>query len=568
MTNISRLNKKLERTFGGSVRAELRDGCLYLSGELPDWNKVVRAGKMSVNKKEYSVVNDIKFSGGKVPSAKVPSASSNLLAGSRPHALVIGGGVAGCAIARELTRYKLDVMLVEKEHDVALHASGRNSGIIHPGLDLCRGQLKKKYADAGNRMFASVCGELDVPFRNTGQYLCFSGGWMKPAAFLSLLYWKLTGVPAVYISRRKLKEREPHLNDRIRFAIFFPSAGVVNPHRLTTAYAENAVDNGAKFCLDTWVIDIDVWNGKVVSVLTNHGRIYPKLVINAAGVFAEDIARLAKDRFFSIHPKKGTNIIFDKKTSFLVNTIASSLNASHDETTARTRCKGGWLAHTIDGNLLAGLNTEETYEKENFSTDKESIRAILSKQRKTVRDLFERDIITCFAGISAATYEEDFIVSFGKNTKNIIHAAGIQSPGLTAAPAIAVDVAAMAAKYLGAKTNEKFNPARKAIVRAAKLPVEERDALIKKEPDYGDIICRCEEISRGEALAALRRSVPCDTVDGVKRRVRSGMGRCQGSFCSPRVAEIIAGEKKIPVTEVRKMSHDSSILLGDNKDIV
>jgi len=568
MTNISRLNKKLEKTFGGSVRAELQDGCLYLSGELPDWNDIVRAGKMSVYKKKYTVVNDIKFSGGKIPSAKLPSVSSNLLAGSRPHALVIGGGVAGCAIARELTRYKLDVMLVEKEHDVALHASGRNSGIIHPGLDLHRGQLKKKYADAGNRIFAFVCGKLDVPFRYTGQYLCYSGNWMKPAAFLSLLYWKLTGVPAMYISRRKLKEREPHLSDKIRFAIFFPSAGVVNPHGLTIAYAENAADNGAKICLDTAVIDIDVWNGKIVSVLTNHGRIYPKLVINAAGVFAEDIARLAKDRFFSIHPKKGTNIIFDKKAAFLVNTIASSLNASHDETTVRTRCNGGGIAHTIDGNLLASLNTEETYEKENFSTDKESIRAILSKQRKTAHDLFERDIITCFAGISAAAYEEDFIVSFGKNTKNIIHAAGIQSPGLTAAPAIAIDVAAMAAKYLGAKINENFNPARKAIVRAAGLSVDERDALIKKEPDYGDIICRCEEISRGEALAALRRSVPCDTVDGVKRRVRSGMGRCQGSFCSPRVAEIIAGEKKIPVTEVRKMSHNSSILLGNNKDIV
>jgi len=568
MLNISKLKIKLERTFGGSVHAELRDGCLCLSGELADWNNVVRAGKMSVNKKKYTVVNDIKFTGGKIPSAKMPSVSSNSLAGSRPDVLVIGGGVVGCAIARELTRYKLDVMLAEKEHDVALHASGRNDGIILPGLDLRKGQLKKKYADAGNRMFAFVCGKLDVPLRYTGQYLCFSGGWMKPAVFLSLLYWKLTGVPAVYINRRKLAEREPHLSDRIRFAIFFPTAGVVNPHGLTIAYAENAADNGAKICLDTAVIDIDVWNGKIVSVLTNHGRIFPKLVINAAGVFAEDIARLARDRFFSIHPKRSTNLIFDKKASFLVNTIAFLLNASQAKTAAKTRCKYGGIAQTIDGNLLASSNASETYEKENFSTDKESMRAVLSKQRKTARDLFERDIIACFTGISAATYEEDFIVSFGRNTKNIIHAAGIQSPGLTAAPAIAIDVAAMAAKYFGAKTNENFNPSRKAIVRAAKLPVDERDALIKREPDYGEIICRCEEISRGEALAALRRSVPCDTVDGVKRRVRSGMGRCQGSFCSPRVAEIIAGEKKIPVTEVRKMSHNSSILLGNNKDIV
>jgi glycerol-3-phosphate dehydrogenase len=483
MLNISRLKKKLELSFGGSVRAKLREGCLYLSGELPDWNKVVRAGQMSVNKKKYTVVNDIKFSGCKIPPAKIPAISSNLLAGSRPHALVIGGGVAGCAIARELMRYKLDVMLLEKEHDVALHASGHNSGIIHPGIDLRRGQLKKKYADAGNRMFASVCGELNVLFRNTGQYLCFSSGWMKPEAFLSLLYWKLTGVPAVYISRRRLKEREPHLSDKIEFAIFFPTAGVVNPYELTTAYAENAANNGAKICFDTAVIDIEVWNGKIVSVLTNHGRIYPKLVINAAGVFAEDIARLAKDQFFSIHPKKSTNIILDKKAAFLVNTIASSLNASQAETAAGTRCKCGGIVHTVDGNLLADLNMEETYEKENFSTDKESIREVLSKQRKTTHDLFERDIITCFTGIHAATYEEDFIVSFGKFTRNIIHAAGIQSPGLTAAPAIAVDISRMAAEYLGADINKNFNPVRKAIVRAAKLPVDEKDALIRSAGD-------------------------------------------------------------------------------------
>jgi len=563
MSYISRLNKKLEKAFDGQVCAELKDDCLHLSGELPHWNKVVRAGKMSVNKKKYTVVNDIVFTGGKVPSAKIPPVSSNLLSGSRPDVLVIGGGVIGCAIARELTRYNIDVMLLEKEHDVALHASGRNSGIIHPGFDLRNGHLKKKYCDAGNRMFYSLCKELDVPFRYTGQYLCFSGGCMKAAAFLSLLQWKLMGIPVEYISRRKLTEREPHLSDKIKFAIFFPAAGVVNPHALTVAYAENAADNGAKICLDTAVLDIDVWNGKVVSVMTNHGRIYPKLVINAAGVFAEDIAKLAKDRFFSIHPIRGTNLIFDKKAAFLVNTIASQ-----PETAAKAQIKGGGIVHTMDGNLLAGSNTAETYEKENFSTDKESVRAVLSKNRKIVHDLFERDIITCFTGISAATYEEDFIVSFGKFTKNIIHAAGIQSPGLTAAPAIAVDAAKMAAEYLSAEVCEKFNPARKAIVRAAKLPLDERDALIKKEPDYGDIICRCEEISRGEILAALRRSVPCDTVDGVKRRVRAGMGRCQGNSCSPHVAQIIAAEKKIPLIEVKKMSHNSSILLCNCKEFV
>ncbi|MDR1868859.1 MAG: NAD(P)/FAD-dependent oxidoreductase [Treponema sp.] len=567
MTFIFKLNNKLYNAFGGKVHAVLKDGCLYLKGELPVWDDIVRVGMMSVNKKKYTVVNDILFTGGMIPPMRMPPLHDNALEGARPDVLVIGGGIVGCAIARELKRYDIDVMLVEKEHDVALHASGRNDGMIHPGLELQKGQLKKKYNDKGNRMYPQVCGELDVPFRYTGQYLCFTDGWMKPAVIVSLLYWKFMGIPAAYISRRRLAKKEPNLNDKIKCALFFPTAGVVCPYGLTIAYAENAADNGAKIYLDTAVIDTDVRNGKIESVITNHGRVYPKLVINAAGVFAEKIARLAHDRFFSIHPRRGTSMIFDKKAASLVKTIASPFKVSQTKSSVQeAHSKGGGIMHTVDGNLLVGPDAIETFERENFSTNQESIRTVLTKQRRAASGLLERDIITCFTGIRAATYEEDFIVSFGKFTENIIHAAGIQSPGLTAAPAIAVDISKMAAGYLNAGVNENFNPKRKAIVRAAELPDAERDALIKKEPDYGVIVCRCEEISRGEIIAALRRSVPCDTVDGVKRRVRPGMGRCQGSFCGPHVAEIIAGEMQIPATRVRKMSYNSSILLCNNKE--
>jgi glycerol-3-phosphate dehydrogenase len=569
MVDILKLNKKLDKVFNGKVRAELRDGCLYLTGRLHNWDDIVRAGLMSVNKKKYNVVNDILFTGGKIPPMKQPFIMDNTLEGKHSDVLVIGGGVVGCAIARELTRYKLDVMLIEKEHDVALHASGRNDGMVHPGLDLRKGQLKKKYNDAGNRMYPVICKELEVPFRYTGQYLCFTDGWLKPVAAASLLYWKFMGISAEYVSRAKLAEREPNLSDKIKFALFFPAAGVVCPYGLTIAYAENAADNGAKICLDTAVIDMEVKNGKIESVLTNRGRIYPRLTINAAGVFAEEVARFAKDRFFSIHPRRGTNMIFDKKAALLVKTIASVFSVTDRKTSSKEEhSKGGGIVHTVDNNLLVGPNAIETYERENFSTDRESIKTVMAKQRKTAHDLSERDIITYFTGIRAATYEEDFIVSFGRFTKNIIHAAGIQSPGLTAAPAIAVDVSKMAANYLEAGANGNFNPVRRAIIRAAELPEDERDALIKNEPDYGVIVCRCEEISRGEVLAALRRSVPCDTVDGVKRRVRPGMGRCQGSFCGPNVVQIIATEKKIPMTEIRKMSDNSRILLGSNKDEV
>ena len=567
MSSIAVLNKKLLMAFHGKVRAELKEDVLFLTGELDNWDDIVRAGLMSVNKKLYTVVNDIVFIGGKILPAKLPLLFNNILDGESPDVLVIGGGITGCAITRELMRYQLDVMLVEKEHDVALHASGRNDGMIHPGLELKKGQLKKKYNDEGNRLFPDICKELDVPYRLNGQYLCFTDTWLKPLAIASLLFrWKRRGIPAQYVSRKKLLKKEPNLSKKVKFALFFPTAGVVCPYGLTIAYAENAADNGASICLDTAVISMDVRDNNIISVLTNRGRIYPKLVINAAGVFAEDIARFAQDRFFSIHPRRGTNMIFDKKAAHLVNTIASPYTISDASSAKGAHSKGGGIMHTVDDNLLVGPDALETYEKENFSTDRKSIKTILTKQQKSVSGLEEKDIITYFTGIRAATYEEDFIVSFGKKTKNIIHAAGIQSPGLTAAPAIASDISAMAANYLEASINERFNPLRKAIVRAADLSIDDRHALIKEQPDYGMIICRCEEISRGEILAALRRSVPCDTIDGVKRRVRPGMGRCQGSFCSPQVAQIIAAEKKIPITEVKKMPDNSVILFGDNKE--
>ena len=566
MSSVRRLNKKLNKAFGRKVCAGLKDNVLFLTGELQDWNDVVRAGLMSVNKKEYTVVNDIQWTGGEIPPVKMPAVSDNSLDGASPDVLVIGGGITGCAIARELTRYKLNIMLADKEHDVALHASSRNDGMIHPGVDLFKGQLKKKYNDEGNRLYPSVCKELDIPYKFSGQYLCFTNGFMKPFVFLSLAYWKFTGIPARYINRKNIFKKEPHLNQKVKCALFFPASGVVCPYALTIAYAENAADNGAKICLDTAVTGMNVENGEIKSVTTNRGVIFPKLVINAAGVFSEEIARFAKDRFFSIHPRRGTNIILDKKVSFNVETIASVLQLSESRSSRKEHSKGGGTIHTIDGNLLVGPNAVETHERENFSTDRDSIKKVLSKQRKTAPGLSDQDIITYFTGIRAATYEEDFIVSFGKFTKNIIHAAGIQSPGITAAPAIAADISKMAADKLNAGLNEMYNPQRKGIVRSAELSDQERDTLIKNIPDYGSIVCRCEEVSRGEVLAAMRRSVPCDTVDGVKRRVRPGMGRCQGSFCGPQILQIIAEEKKIPLNDVKKMSDNSRILTGDNKD--
>ncbi|MEG2842156.1 MAG: FAD-dependent oxidoreductase, partial [Ruthenibacterium sp.] len=420
-----------------------------------------------------------------------------------------------------------------------------------------------------NAMYAQICRDLQVPYSQTGQRIGFDKAWMRPLLHIAPLYWRHMGVPCDYISGAAMHAAEPSLNPNITCALSFPTAGIVCPYGLTIAYAENAVQNGVQLSLDTAVLSMTVRDGAITAVQTNRGTLHPKVVVNAAGVYSDEIAKMAQDCFFSIHPRKGTNAILDKKAAFQVRTIASMLGTV---STKATHSKGGGLVRTVDGNLLVGPNAIETQEKENFATDAQSVHSVMEKQKKTAPLLSERDIITYFTGVRAATYEEDFVIEKGRKTKNIVHAAGIQSPGLTAAPAIAVDVAQMAvdvlrAQGVRAQPNTAFNPVRKAIPRTAELPENERAAWIAKNPDFGVIVCRCEEISRGEIIAALHRAVPCDTVDGVKRRVRPGMGRCQGGFCGPLVTQIIAQEMKIPLHAVQKSGDGSTLLFGSTKEV-
>ena len=282
-----------------------------------------------------------------------------------------------------------------------------------------------------------------------------------------------------------------------------------------------------------------------------------------------DIAAMAGDRFFSIHPRRGTNTILDKKTNAQVSheTFAAMFTGGNRLLeSGGTHSKGGGIVITAHRNLLLGPDAVETPDREDFSTYPESIQNIFSKQNKASKLLNQGQIITYFTGVRAPTYEEDFVVRKGLYTKNLIHAAGMQSPGVTAAPAVAEDIAAWTAEMLNAAPNEEFDPVRPAIINAAELPELERNALIRENPDYGVILCRCEQISRGEILAAMRRPLPCDSVDGIKRRVRAGMGRCQGGFCGPQVAMLIAEELKIPLEQVRKSGRGSEILFGSIKE--
>jgi len=487
-----------------------------------------------------------------------------------PDVLIIGGGVIGCAIARELSKYKLNILLVEKEHDLAMQTSGRNDGTVHSGYDLKKGTLRHKYNMLGNPMFDTVCNELGVDFKRTGQLLCYTNRLWDPFMFISLLYRKWTGFKNVkLVKNEELRYLEPSLSNNIGSALFFPDTGIVCPFGLTIAYAENAVQNGVNLSLDTMVLGITTEEGIIKSVKTNRGTIHPKIIVNAAGVFCEDIAAMAGDRFYSVHPRKGTNIVLDKKyTASLVRTVVSSISALKK----KKNTQGGAVRRTIHGNVLVGPDAYETINKEDFSTAAQSVKELLSVHKRIIPALNEDQIISYYSGIRAATYEEDFIICKGKYVTNIVHAAGIQSPGLTAAPAIGIDVTQMVVELLGGEKNVDlnvdYNPVRTAPPRPAIMDEASRAALIETNPDYGIIICRCEEISKGEILNALRRNIRCDTVDGVKRRLRPGMGRCQGGFCGPQIVDLIAAEKRLPLHFVKKGGSKSEVLYGSSKAVM
>lgn len=567
--NISSINRKLKKAFGGRFSAAAENGAVFVRGESSDWNEIVAACQTAAKKNATThVVNDIVYTGEKPAPTRLPSVKDSSLEGRRPDVLVIGGGISGASVARELTKWKLDVLLVDKESDLALQASGRNDGEVHPGIDLGKGSLKHKYIRRANHMFDDICRELDVPFKRVGQYVIFRSAALRPLIGLYVLWRKYhDGIEDTkIISGKELMKREPKLSPDTKFAMYSPSAGCVCPYGLTIAYAENAVMNGAEVSLDTAVLSMEVSEHKIVGVKTNRGTVYPKLVINAAGVFAEDIAAMSDDRFFSIHPRRGTNSILDQKAGAYMHCVASVKDISIH---GKNHSKGGGILHTVHDNLLVGPDAVETVEKENTETRAESLTTVFDKQTQTMPELSRRDIITYFTGVRAPTFEEDFILEQGRSTKNIIHIAGIQSPGLTTAPAVAVDMAELAVGILGqtekVERNENYNPVRKGIPVLREMDDGEREKMIERNPDYGEIICRCEQISKGEILDALNSPICVPTVDGIKKRVRPGMGRCQGGFCSPLVTKIIAEFLGVPLYDVKKSSPESVITYGETK---
>lgn len=569
--SIKLIQRKLNKLYGGRVTIEENDYSFILSGRLDNYEDVLNACYLAVNRKSGKhVVNNIEYPR-QEEKIHAPSIVNKELDGKQVDVLVIGGGISGCSILRELSKYNLKTLLIEKENDVANQASGRNDGQIHPGVDLKKGLIKQSYVVKGNRMYDQVSKELGVPFKRVGQHACFKQVLLFPIICLYAFHRKyFCGIDDTKIVfKKEIKRLYPYISDEVKYGMGNSSTGVISPYNLTIAYAENAIENGAEVSLDTICLGMEMDGNRIIKVKTNKGDIYPKLVINAAGVFADNIAEMANDRFYSIHPRKGTIVITDKKENIL-NEHITSIKILGKKSMDNKHSKGGGVIRTVHDNLLVGPDAIETYLKEDISTSVSSINHIYNKQVQTFPKLSKQNIITYFAGVRACTFEEDYVIEKGHNAKNMIHVAGIQSPGLTTAPAVALDIEKMAVEMLSesmkVEKNPSFNPYRNKPVCLSELTEEEKDKLIKENPAYGEIVCRCEEISKGEIIDAINRPLKVATIDGVKRRVRPGMGRCQGSFCMPIVTKIIAENEKKEIKDVTKQGKNAFLFYRNTKE--
>lgn len=472
--------------------------------------------------------------------------------------LIIGAGVIGGSIFRELTKYNLKVSVLEKENDVSMGTTKANSAIIHAGFDPNPESVVAKYNVRGNEMYEGICKELDVPFkRNGAMVVAFAEENM---ATLETLYKKgvKMGVKGLrLLNKEETLKKEPNLNDTVVGALYAPTSGIVCPFQYTIALFENAVSNGGELYLESEVVSIEKNDG-IFFVKTKDGKEFKaRYVVNAAGVYADKVHNMIAKEKFSIRPRTGEYIVFDKSQGRLFNSTIFPCPSKMG--------KGILVSPTVHGNLFIGPNAVDIDDKENKSTTQLGLDEIKKAANITTSKINYRESIRNFAGLRAISSTGDFIIEENDDVKGFIDVAGIKSPGLTCAPAIAEDVV-MILKEAGLDLERKTNfISKRKQVRFMDLSVDERNELIKENPQYGNIVCRCESITEGEIVDAINRSFGQISIDGVKRRCRPGMGRCQGGFCSPKVLDIIAREKNISKEDVNLDKKDSFVLLEKTK---
>ena len=468
--------------------------------------------------------------------------------------IIVGAGVIGCAVARELSKYNAKILVIEKNEDVCAGTSKANSAIVHSGYDTENGTLKARFNVEGNRMMGDVCEELDVPFKRIGSLTVCTEAELLPELDKLKERGERNGVEGLRVlSRDELLAIEPNIGDEVVGALFAPTAGIVCPFKLTIAFAENAAVNGAEFLFDTAVKKIFSDNG-TWHVVTDKEEYTASAVVNAAGVYSDTFNNMVSGHRLHITPRRGDYILLDRAAE------------GHVKHTLFQLGKGVLVTPTVHGNTIVGPTAVDVDDKESTATTAEGIDSVIARSALSVKNLPIRQVITSFAGLRAHEDGHEFVLGEPDDAPGFFNCAGVESPGLSAAPAIGVYIAGLIREKLELSEKEGFIAERKDILDPSKLSIEERNELIKREPAYGTIICRCESVTEGEILDAIRRPVGARSLDGVKRRTRAGMGRCQAGFCSPKVMEILRRELDVDLREVTKSGGNSYIVNARTKD--
>lgn len=472
--------------------------------------------------------------------------------------VIIGAGVSGSAVARELSRYDLKVCVVEKEEDVCCGTSKANSAIVHAGFDAENGSLMAKLNVEGSQMMEELSKELDFEFKKNGSLVVCLNEEDRPD--LEALYERgiKNGVKELrIIEREELKALEPNISDGALAALYAPTGGIVCPFGMNIAFAENAAQNGVEFQFNTEVTGFEK-REEIWIVKTTNGTFETRFVINATGVHADLLHNMVSEKKIHIIPRKGEYCLLDRSTGGFVRHTIFQLPGKFG--------KGVLVTPTVHGNTLVGPTATDIEDKEGTNTTQEGIDELIAKAGRTVNGLPIRQVITSFAGLRAHEDGHEFCIGELDDAKGFIDCAGIESPGLTSAPAIGKMIAGIIRDLADAKEKENFKAERKGILNPKTLNKKEYAALIKEQPEYGNVICRCETITEGEILDAIRRPLGAKSLDGVKRRTRAGMGRCQSGFCSPKTIEILARERGIDASEITKSGGNSKLIVGTNKD--
>lgn len=474
--------------------------------------------------------------------------------------IIIGAGVSGCAAARELSRLDLKILVLEKEEDVCCGTSKANSAIVHAGYDAKPGSLKARLNVVGNSMMEKVCQELDVPFRRTGSLVVCRDDEDREIVEKLLEQGIRNGVPDLRIVEQdELRQMEPHISEHALCALYAPTAGIVCPFELTEGYAENAVKNGASYLFDTEVTEVerDV-NSRLFVLQTERGLFRSRMVVNAAGVYADRFHNMVSRQKLHITPRRGSYQLLDKTAGNHVRHVIFPLPSE--------KGKGILVSQTVHGNLLVGPTAVAIDDPEGTQTTAAELADVREKSGKYIEGIPFYETITSFAGLRATEDGNDFVIGERKDCPGFVDCAGIDSPGLSSAPAIGVMIAGIVKNALRAAEKDHFDPKR-IVIRPKELSAEAYQKLIEERPEYGNIICRCESVTEGEIVDAIRRNPGARSLDGVKRRTRAGMGRCQSGFCSPKVMEILARERNVSLDSITKSGRGSELIVGRNKKL-